>query len=632
MNTNSSNTGDTRSLGLRASVDDGDFTSQENQEDDVDGLEGAIDSGIWDFVIVGAGSGGSVLANRLSEVAHFSVLLLEAGKDEMFLTDIPLLAPLMHITDYNWGYRTEPGTPNPKTHQKGYCMSMVDDRCNWPRGKAVGGTSVINFMIYTRGAPSDYDGWEALGNPGWSYRDILPYFLKSENSRLKYQDKRYHSFGGYLDVSNVPYISKLRNPFLQSAKEFGYKLNDYNSERLLGFSPVQANLRFGRRVSAAKAFLEPIRHRRGNLRISPYSRVTKILINPKTKIAKGVRFVQTLTGRTYIARARREVLLCAGSLASPQLLMLSGIGSRDQLEKFKIPVIHDLPGVGANLQDHVSMSALTFLVNDSVTIIESRLATNPLYTLDFWFRGRGPFTVPGGAEALAFVDTRSMLEKKSPNPKGYPDIELVLGIGSLTGDMSGGMRTLFGFTDEFEREVFSKYKGMDAFSIVPILMRPKSRGRVRLRSANPYESPVLEPNYYEHQDDLDTVVRGIKAALRVASSRAFRQFNATLLPVAFPGCRSSKLRFGSDEYWMCVARHVTTTLGHFVGTCKMGPISDPLSVVDSKLRVHGIGNLRVVDASIMPEIIAGHTCAPTYMIGEKVADEIKRHWRAKIGS
>ncbi|OXU20529.1 hypothetical protein TSAR_005556 [Trichomalopsis sarcophagae] len=579
------------------------------------------DAGTYDFVIIGAGSGGSVLANRLSEVANWKILLVEAGKEEMFLTDIPLLAPILHITDYNWGYRTEP-----KSGKLGYCLSMTDGRCNWPRGKALGGTSVINFMIYTRGARADYDEWEAMGNPGWAYRDVLPYFLKSENSRLKYQDQRYHSLGGYLDVSNVPYVSRLRQPFLQSAKEFGYKFNDYNGESLMGFSPVQANLRFGRRVSASKAFLDPIVNRRKNLRISTFSRVTKILVNSETRRASAVKFIGINNNKTYVARARREVLLCAGTLNSPQLLMLSGIGPKAHLESFGIKVLEDLP-VGQNLQDHVSMSALTFLVNDSVTIIEPRLVMNPINTFDYLLKGSGPFTVPGGAEALAFIDTKSLLENrkpgKGPSSANYPDIELVLGIGALTGDVSGSLRSLFGFSDDFERRVFSHYKGLDAFSIVPILMRPKSRGRVSLRSANPMEPPILEANYYERSEDLDTIVRGIKAAIKVASSRAFKRFNATLLPVAFPGCEH--LQFASDDYWACVARHVSTTLGHFTSTCRMAPRAQG-GVVDSRLRVYGIQGLRVVDASVMPEIIAGHTCAPTYMIGEKAADMIKQDW------
>ncbi|XP_011501406.1 PREDICTED: glucose dehydrogenase [FAD, quinone]-like [Ceratosolen solmsi marchali] len=572
----------------------------------------------YDFVIIGAGSGGSVLANRLSEVAEWKILLIEAGKEEIFLTDVPLLAPIMQITDYNWGYRTEP-----KKGQHGYCLSMVDGRCNWPRGKAVGGTSVINFMIYTRGGKADYDKWEAYGNTGWGYDDILPYFLKSENNRLKYHDKRYHSSNGYLDVSDVPYVSRLRNPFLQSAKEFGYKINDYNAERLLGFSAIQANLRNGRRVSASKAFLDPIRQIRKNLRILTFARVVKILIEPETHRAIGVKFLDR-NQKMHIVKAKREVLLCAGTLNSAQLLMLSGVGPRQHLKQLGIQVIEDLP-VGYNLQDHVSMGALTFLVNDTVTIMESRLLTNPVNVFDYFIKGTGPFTVPGGAEALAFIDTKTFLERDNHQDEtaDYPDIELVLGIGALTGDLSGSMRHLFALTDDFDRQVFADHKGSDAFSIVPILMKPKSYGRVSLRSANPLDPPILEANYYEQQEDLDTMIRGIKAGIKVGMSQAFKHFNTTLLPMTFNGC--DRFVFNTDEYWSCVARHISTTLGHFTGTCKMAPRTNG-GVVDPRLRVYGVKSLRVIDASIMPEIIAGHTCAPTYMIGEKAADMIKEDW------
>lgn len=263
--------------------------------------EGLLDdegnvAGEYDFVIIGAGSGGSVLANRLTEVPEWRVLLIEAGKDEMFLTDIPLLAPAMQITAYNWGYRTEPGPKN-ADGSGGYCLAMVDGRCNWPRGKAVGGTSVINFMIHARGTRADYDDWAKLGNPGWSYDEVLPYFLKSENARIGENVRgvdrsgRYHSENGYLDVTTSPYVSPLREPFLEAGEEIGYRTKDCNDEDPEGFCVAQANLRNGRRVSASKAFLRPVRHRR-NLHLSKLSKVTRIVINPVTKEATGVEFLK----------------------------------------------------------------------------------------------------------------------------------------------------------------------------------------------------------------------------------------------------------------------------------------------------------------------------------------------------
>lgn len=247
----------------------------------------------YDFVIIGAGSGGSVLANRLTEIFHWDVLLLEAGKDEMFLTDIPLLAPLMQITAYNWGYKTEPSGNG----SLGYCLAMIEGRCNWPRGKAVGGTSVINYMIHSRGSKADYDGWSSLGNPGWSYDEVLPYFTKSENVKfhentpgINAADDR-RGKNGFLDVTTSPYVSPLRDSFLRAGEEIGYSVKDYNDEDPMGFGVAQANLRNGRRVSASKAFLRPIGYRK-NLHLSKHSKATKIVIDRKTKTAIGVEFLK----------------------------------------------------------------------------------------------------------------------------------------------------------------------------------------------------------------------------------------------------------------------------------------------------------------------------------------------------
>ncbi|KAL0131171.1 hypothetical protein PUN28_002615 [Cardiocondyla obscurior] len=624
----------------------------------------------FDFLVIGAGSAGSVLANRLTENPDWNVLLLEQGRDEIFLTDIPFLAPILHITDYVHVYKSE-SRPQDVHGRGGYCLSMIDGRCKVVTGKAIGGTSVVNFMIYSRGTRADYDGWEAFGNPGWSYKNVLPYFIKSEKCRLIDKNVRYHGYNGYLDVTTPPYATPLRERFLEAGQELGYNLIDYNSDRFIGFSTAQVNLRKGQRVSANKAFLTPIRDR-VNFHLSKLSTVTKIVIDPETRKAVGVNFVKN--HKTYFATATKEIILCAGTFGSPQLLMLSGIGPRDHLNSLGINVIEDLP-VGFNLQDHVSMSALTFLVNESVTIVEPRLGSNPAEFLKYLTKGTGPLTIPGGAEALALVNTKAnkyitkaQKEKLKfkynqsvnthknnkqyvipnitsitvnsnmfkPYPYAdpsktlddeYPDIELVLGASSLAGDTSGSYRGLLGLTEEFYEEVFSDYKGLDSFMIVPVLLRPKSRGRLTLKSSDPHDSPVININYYDHEDDLNTMVQAIKIAIEVASTKAFKRFNATLLPVPFPGCKH--VIFKSDAYWACIARHVSTTLGHFAGTCKMSTRKNS-GVVDHRLRIHGIDGLRVVDASVMPTIIAGHTNAPAYMIAEKASDMIKEDWKSSF--
>lgn len=489
----------------------------------------------YDFVIIGAGTGGSVVANRLSENKNWRILLLEAGKEEIFLTDFPLLAPAMHITAYNWGYRTQPHPKNPNG-SGGYCLSMIDGRCNWPRGKAVGGTSVINFMIHSRGSKRDFDNWEKAGNPGWSYQDVYPYFKKSEKAMFRKKEpgtnEDIYGKNGYLDVTTAPWTSELRDYFLKAGEEIGYSIKDCNEDDATGFCPVKVNLRHGRRVSAAKAYLRPIRQR-SNFHLSKYSRVTRVIIDPIRKMAVGVEFIKN--GKMFFVKAKKEVILSAGSLNSPQILMLSGVGPKRHLDDIGVRVVEDLP-IGFNLQDHVSMSALTFLVNDSVTIVEARVASNYKNTFDYLANGTGPFTVPAGAEALAFIHTKRDLrgiddlrglkelggeigmnflaEKKYGKWKEEqdegPDVELVFGVGSMAGDASGSIRSIFALPDKWYQQVFHGYEGEDAFSIVPILLHPKSRGRVSLKSSNPFDSPIFEANYYDDEEDIKTIVRGIK--------------------------------------------------------------------------------------------------------------------------
>ncbi|CAI6347332.1 unnamed protein product [Macrosiphum euphorbiae] len=566
----------------------------------------------YDFIVVGAGSGGSVVANRLTEVAGWTVLLIEAGGEENAMTDVPLLVSYLIGSGYDWGYRTEP--------QDGVCGAMDDRKCRWPRGKVMGGTSVLNYMMYTRGVPEDYDRWARLGNVGWSYADVLPYFKKSEdlgNGRVAASPEaaHLHGRGGYVKVQEPSWKTPLGPVFLRAGRELGYETPvDYNGPRPLGFSYVLATTDHGSRCSASKAFLRPIRHR-PNLTVAKRTTVTKVLIEPSTKRAYGVRLVRNR--RTSLVYARKEVILCAGAFNSPQLLMLSGVGPAEHLADVGVPVVSDLR-VGYNLQDHVSMAGLVFLVNQSVTIVESRYR-HPRYLVQYALNGDGPLTVPGGAEAVAFTATRY-----ATNGSVVPDMELVFGPGALTGDTGGSLHRLFGMREDFYEKVYGGFRGRDAWGLVPILLRPRSRGRVMLRSANPFHAPLLFPGYLSDTHDRDVLVEGIKQAIAVSKTQAFQKYGSTLLSVPFPGCEHET--FGSDAYWGCSIGQLTTNLHHQVGTCKMGPASDPDAVVDPKLRVRGVKGLRVVDASIMPLIPGGHTNAMTFMIGEKAADMIKENW------
>lgn len=460
----------------------------------------------YDFVVIGAGSGGSVVVNRLTENRNWSVLLIEAGKEEILLTDVPLLSSYVLGTDYNWGYKAEP--------QDEACLSMNDRRCAWPRGKSMGGTSVINFMVYTRGFKSDYDLWQSMGNDGWGYKDVFKYFMKSENIDVPNLKKsKYHASGGYLNIERPKWRTPLVGAFLEEGKNMGYPSGDSEGLTPLGFYHVLTNTKDGARQSASKAFIRPIRNR-ANLHVTKKSKVTKILINPNTKTAYGVEYVKN--NKKYTVRAKKEVILSAGSINSPQLLMLSGVGPKDHLDEMGIPVLQDLR-VGENLQDHVSMAGLAFLVNDSVSIIESRF-TSARYILDYWVNGDGPYTLPGGAEAVAFVST------KLNDNRNHPDMELVFGPGAFTGDSGGSLRECFNMNQTFYEQVYKPFEERDAFNVVPVLLRPKSRGYVRLRSKNPFHWPLMYPNYFKDKRDLHTMVEGIKMVSRYIFSLAINNF------------------------------------------------------------------------------------------------------------
>lgn len=495
---------------------------------------------------------------------------------------------------------------------------MKQQRCAWPRGKALGGSTIINYMIHVRGNKIDYDRWASLGNPGWSYREVLPYFLKSEDSHLAVEDAGLHAKGGYLTVSDVPTRSKSVSAFLEAAQEAGHEILDYNGRNQLGFSYVHSTTRDGSRCSVEKAFLRPIRNRK-NLHISTRSRVTKVLFDQVTRRAIGVEFAKD--GKYYTARASKEVVLSAGAFHSPQLLMLSGIGPRKHLEHMGIEVLQDLP-VGEVMYDHNTFPGLAFKTDAPIAF---PTGSSKLYLagfLEFFTSRTGLLTSLGGVESLGYIKTNESTETGD-----LPDVELIFVGGGLHTDHGRAYRKTFRLTDDIYDKVWRPLEGTaNVFSVMPMLLHPKSKGHVELRSKNPFDSPKLYGGIFTDSEnkDLKTFIASIREMQRIAKSPALEKYNTRVLDTPIPGCED--FEFNSDYYWECALRHLATSLHHQVATCKMGPPSDPEAVVDNELRVYGVSGLRVADTSIIPIPLAAHTNVPAIMVGEKAADLIKDTW------
>ncbi|KAK0076520.1 hypothetical protein PV325_005251 [Microctonus aethiopoides] len=565
----------------------------------------------YDFIVVGGGSAGSVVVNRLSENPEWNVLLIEAGGHETEITDVPVLSLYLHKSKVDWKYRSQP--------QWSACQAMNDKRCCWTRGKILGGSSVLNTMLYIRGNRRDFDQWESFGNPGWGYEDILPYFKKSEDQRNPYlaRNTKYHATGGYQTVQDAPFHTPLGVAFLQAGEEMGYDIVDVNGAQQTGFAMFQFTMRRGTRCSAAKAFIRPITLR-PNFHLSLWTHVTKVLIDPTTKKAYGVEFIRN--GRHEVVYAKKEVILSAGAINSPQLLMLSGIGNETHLRENNIEPIVDLPGVGQNLQDHIAVGGLAFLIDYQISVIMNRLV-NLNSALRYAISEDGPLTSSVGLETVAFINT-----KYANKSEDWPDIEFMLTSSTTSSDGGTNVKNAHGLTDEFYNELFSEINNKDVFGVFPMMLRPKSRGEIKLRSNNPLDYPLLYHNYLTHPDDVDVLREGVKAAIAFGETATMKRFGARFHDKPIPNCKH--LPLFTDDYWNCVVRQYTMTIYHMSCTAKMGPSSDPMAVVDPQLKVYGVQGLRVIDASIMPTITNGNINAPVLMIGEKGADLIKAYWQS----
>lgn len=563
----------------------------------------------YDFIIVGAGSAGATLANRLSELKDSKILLLEAGRSESLAMDIPIFPHFLQFSnDINWKYQTESSDK--------YCLAMNDHKCNWPRGKVMGGSSVLNYMIATRGNPNDYNQWSKMGNEGWSFEDVFPYFKKLENMQIPElrSNKLMHNINGPVGIDYSRYRTPLADAFINRGLKMGHNLLDYNTNDTNGFGYVQSTTKNGERMSTNRAYLHPIRDRK-NLFLSRESLVQRILINKSTKQTEGIEFRKN--GKFLKVYATKEVIISAGAIGSPQILMLSGIGPEAHLKELGIDPIKPAP-VGENLMDHVPYGGLIFTINQSNPFLLENLINPFLPHLGNYLEKRdGAYTSPGGVEAIAFLDVNRPGDSTS-----LPNVEFCFAALSLAA--ASNAYRLYNLSEEFFQRVYKNILSQYTWLVLPFVMQPKSRGRILLRNKKAGSEPRIIPNYFQHPDDVRLLIKAIRIVLDISESEEMRSFGSQLHQVPMLGCE--KFPFNSDQYWNCAVRTFTSTIYHPAGTCKMGAETDSTAVVNPRLQVIGIKNLRVVDASIMPELPSGHTNIPTIMIAEKAADMIKEDW------
>ena len=523
----------------------------------------------FDYVVIGAGSSGCVLANRLSADGRHKVLLLEAGPPDNYLwIHIPIgYGKTMFHEAYNWGFHTDPEA------------NMNGRRIYWPRGRGLGGSSSINGLIFVRGQRDDYDHWAQLGNAGWDWNSVLPYFIKSEHNSRGASDT--HGGDGPLWSSDIQDKNELIEAIIRGAEELGVpRTDDFNSGEQEGVGYFQLFTRNGWRNSTAAAYLKPARART-NLRVETDAQATGLIMEGRR--AAGVRFRQH--GALREVRAKREVILSAGTLQSPQLLQLSGIGPADLLRRHGIEVVHELAGVGRNLQDHLQFR-LMFRVSKPITTNDDlrTLAGQARIGLQWLIKGTGPLGIG--------INQGGLFTKIIPGSR-TPDIQFHF--GTLSADQAGGKP--------------HRWSGC-TFSVCQL--RPESRGTVEIASADPMQAPSIRPNYLTAEKDRLCAVESIKYARRLAATAALKPY---ILDEYRPG---NGVR--SDSEILAFAREYGATIFHPASTCRMG--ADSMAVTDARLRVHGIAGLRVVDCSIMPTLISGNTHAPAVMIAEKASDMI----------
>lgn len=551
----------------------------------------------YDFIVVGAGSAGSVIANRLSEIPSWRVLLIEAGADPPVESNIPALWPSLMGSKYDWNYKFE------ADHHS--CRSMKNKQCICPRGKLLGGSSSVSVLAYVRANPKDFDKWEEVGNPGWGYKNVSEYFKKMERADEPQFHYDSHGHDGYIDVQYGPRQSLFKDSVIRdmiktAAIELGYdNPDDHVPDMKSGVYDMPFTIKDGTRVNTARAYLVPAKDRK-NLVVMKESQVTKLLINNE-KHVYGVEIFSA--GKYKSVVSKKEVIVCAGVINSPQLLMLSGIGPKDHLQSFGIKVVQDLK-VGYNLQDHVVLHN---------TFIKLNVSLEHFNEIDLFYYY---LTRRNDAFAIPTIDTMLFADTRPHQAIDYPDIAFV-----FAKNPPGTLESTF-FNDDTTKAVVNANRDSYMLGILPKVLRPSSRGRVLLKNSDPFTAPLIDGGLLTNDEDMMSMIRGLKIALKMTKTKAFEGSSLYLVPV--PECDGYAIN--EDEYYMCYIRNFATTLYHSCGSCKMGPIHDPDAVVDPTLKVHGVSGVRVTDASIMPFIPSGSANVPTIMIGEKAADLIKSDW------